>query len=207
MASEATFKFLQDHNRPFSINDLLQEDGLKTHGKAAVQKSLDKLVDQQKVSEKEYGKQRIYCVAQEDVTNSTEMEENLRKMDQEINELTENLKAVTEKLQQNSSELKSLQSKMTLEEARAEKHKLKEEISTLTTKIDSLQNNSKPSISNEEKNKINAEHEKFLKEYRKRKRICMDIINAILDGYPKTKKHLFEDIGIETDEEVGFKLE
>ncbi|KAF2883565.1 hypothetical protein ILUMI_22629 [Ignelater luminosus] len=206
MATDAAYKFLQEHNRPFSINDLLQNDSLKTHGKAAVQKSLDKLVDQQKVIEKTYGKQKIYCVAQEDAVNSTQMEENLRKIDQEIKELTENLKGVTEKLQQNNNELKSLQSKMTLEEARAEKSKLKMEISTLKTKLDSFQNNSKP-ISNEEKNKINMEHERFLKEYKKRKRMCMDIINAILEGYPKTKKHLFEDIGIETDEDVGFKLE
>lgn len=42
--------------------------------------------------------------------------------------------------------------------------------------------------------------------WRKRRRMAMDILDAILEGYPKKKKDLFDDIGIETDEDVGVKL-
>lgn len=31
----------------------------------------------------------------------------------------------------------------------------------------------------------------------------MDILNAILESYPKSKKELFDQIGIETDEEAA----
>lgn len=33
------------------------------------------------------------------------------------------------------------------------------------------------------------------------------MLDAILEGYPKTKKALISDIGLETDEEVGFNVE
>lgn len=42
--------------------------------------------------------------------------------------------------------------------------------------------------------------------YRKRKRMCNDMVDAIMEGYPKTKKALIADIGLETDEEVGFNV-
>lgn len=34
----------------------------------------------------------------------------------------------------------------------------------------------------------------------------MDIVDSIMDGYPKSKKKLVEDIGMETDDQAGFKL-
>ena len=34
--------------------------------------------------------------------------------------------------------------------------------------------------------------------------MCTDMLDAIMEGYPKTKKALIADIGLETDEEVGF---
>ena len=34
----------------------------------------------------------------------------------------------------------------------------------------------------------------------------MDVINSILENYPKSKKILLEDIGVETDEDAGVSL-
>lgn len=42
--------------------------------------------------------------------------------------------------------------------------------------------------------------------YQKRKRMCMNIIDSIMEGFPKTKQKLMEDIEIETDEATGFKV-
>lgn len=36
--------------------------------------------------------------------------------------------------------------------------------------------------------------------------MCTDMLDAIMEGYPKTKKALIADIGLETDEEVGFNV-
>ena len=43
-------------------------------------------------------------------------------------------------------------------------------------------------------------------EWRKRKRIATDIVDAVMEGYPKRKKDLYEEVGLETDEEVGVTL-
>ncbi len=36
--------------------------------------------------------------------------------------------------------------------------------------------------------------------------MCLDVTDAILENYPKSKKVLFEDVGIETEEDVGVKM-
>lgn len=53
---------------------------------------------------------------------------------------------------------------------------------------------------------IDADYEKYLSSYRKRKRICMDIVDNIMEGCSKPKKKLVDEIGIETDDQVGFKI-
>ena len=36
--------------------------------------------------------------------------------------------------------------------------------------------------------------------------VSTGVMDAILEGYPKPKKDFIEDVGIETDEEVGAKM-
>lgn len=61
MATEAVLGFLENHNRPFSLNEVHQ--GIKgDFGKTAIQKALDSLVEEQKVKEKTYGKQKVKVV-------------------------------------------------------------------------------------------------------------------------------------------------
>lgn len=204
MVSEEVYAFLRKQNRPFSANDVAQNVS-KEFGKSTIQKALDKLVSKKKIIEKPYGKQKIYFVKQEDV-KSEDMSTELLKLDQEISALTTNQKKIEEELQTKTNKLNKVQNEMTMEEAKSKKQQLQEEVKALELKVGSLKNNATP-ISEEEKSQIESSHAKYLKEYKKRKRICTDIINSILEGYPKSKKHLIEDIGLETDEEVGFKLD
>lgn len=61
-------------------------------------------------------------------------------------------------------------------------------------------------ISTEDQQRTAREHETILREYRKRKRICNEMVNEILEGYDKKKKTLLEELGVETDEDAGVKL-
>ena len=68
------FPFIQQ-NRPLNsqnVADALQKFNLK---KAAIQKALDTLADSGRISFKEYGKQKIYLVRQDqfDIPNSEEL--------------------------------------------------------------------------------------------------------------------------------------
>lgn len=194
--------FFQEHFRPFSANEVAQN--LKDFGKAALQKAIDKLVADEKLLEKCYGKQRVYCLMQ-DNTNTATINDDLLEIDRAINEVSINLKEAEEKFGVKDNELKNLQNQITLEKARIQAKQLTEEVGVFKDRLEKCSEIGTP-ISEEEKLRIYSEHDKYTKEYRKRKRICMDMVNAILEGYPKTKKDLFEEVGVETDEDVGFVL-
>ncbi|CAB3998704.1 Hypothetical predicted protein [Paramuricea clavata] len=54
-----------------------------------------------------------------------------------------------------------------------------------------------------EKEKIIKNRKTVVQTWKKRKRIASDMMDAILESYPKTKKQFIEDVGIETDEEYN----
>ena len=111
----------------------------------------------------------------------------------------------TTELRDSETRLKELQSQPTTEDAEKEIQSLENTVSGLEErlyKVSSEQN----LVSKVEREKIKKKHELAVKEWRKRKRMCTNIIDAILENYPKSKKDFFEDVGIETDEEVGVKI-
>lgn len=61
--TEAVLQLMKTDNRPCSVNCLIQKDTSKL-GKSSIQKALDTLVREGKVTLKEYGKQKIYAVKQ-----------------------------------------------------------------------------------------------------------------------------------------------
>ena len=61
-------------------------------------------------------------------------------------------------------------------------------------------------MSKEEKLAIQGAHGKTVTGWRKRKRMASDILDSILESWPKSKASLFEEIGVETDESVGVKM-
>ncbi|KAF4533498.1 hypothetical protein B566_EDAN000983 [Ephemera danica] len=81
---------------------------------------------------------------------------------------------------------------------RAEKDKLQ-------TRYEQLSNNAKL-MTEADKKKIVDEQASLEKEWRKRRRMALDLLDAILENYPKSKQTLYEEIGVETDEEAGVKV-
>ncbi|XP_054274925.1 homologous-pairing protein 2 homolog [Macrosteles quadrilineatus] len=197
MAVEGVYKYLQSTNRPYSANDIVQNMH-KEFGKTAVQKALDDLVTQQRIYEKAYGKQKIYCVKQPEDDGQ---DNDLAVLEAETEKVTQNYKNVEQEAKEAENSLRELLGAPTTAEAKEQLAKLEEKVETLRTKLAKLSENT-VLVSPGERTKIKTEHEKLLKEYRKRKRTCMDIINAIMEGYPKSKKALMEEVGMETDEDV-----
>lgn len=62
--AETVLQLMKTLNRPCSVNCLI-EKGNSELGKSSVQKALDNLVLAERVTLKEYGKQKIYAVQQE----------------------------------------------------------------------------------------------------------------------------------------------
>nr|CAH7747890.1 unnamed protein product [Callosobruchus chinensis] len=206
MAQEAVLWFLREHNRPFSINDVLSgAKGKGEFGKAAVQKALDCLVSEGKVKEKVYGKQKVYHIAQNTGPTGNELKESLLEMDRKTNEISVELKEVSETLKAKSNLLTERQGKVSIADIIEKKIAVDKQLELVKENL-SHYADVEP-VSSERKKEIEKLYEKSLTEYKKRKRMCMDVINTILENYPKSKKHLFEEMGIETDEEVGFSLD
>nr|XP_021207357.2 homologous-pairing protein 2 homolog [Bombyx mori] len=200
MASEAVLKYLEDTNRPYSCADVtVNLRGAYT--KTAVQKALDGLAESGKIKCKLYGKQKVYVALQRDVaTGDCEIED----FDAQLKRLVEDLEEKTKSLKTAETNLKNLTSTPTTDYAKKSITEISRNIDAMGKKLEALKSSTEV-ISADEKKTILNEHEKQLKEYRKRKRICNDMLEAVLEGYPKPKKTLLEELCIETDEMVDFK--
>ncbi|XP_073428424.1 homologous-pairing protein 2 homolog [Dendrobates tinctorius] len=198
-ASSLILKYLNDQNRPYSTQDvfsnLQREHGL---GKTAVVKAMELLAQQGKIKEKVYGKQKIYFADQDQFPNVSDTE--LKSLDVQISELSSKVQSVQQSCRQLETELKDLNSSMTTEEMMNEIKELTQECSRHEEKLQKIKSATKH-VTPEEKEKVYSERKQYSKEWRKRKRMATDIFEAILEGYPKSKKQFFEEVGIETDEE------
>lgn len=204
MAEEKIYDFMKTYNRPFSITEIQKNSA--EYPKGDIQKALQTLIENDKIFEKTYGKQKIYCICQEQENIATNMDDELKGMDRHINTLTSELDEINKQLRAKTGKLQEQQKKMTVDEAISEKNKLEKEILALKEELKSFEECSKP-ISESERVKVCEEYHKYEKEYKRRKRIFQDIINQIMDNYPKSEKVLLGEIGVETDEDVGFKYE
>ncbi|XP_076042255.1 homologous-pairing protein 2 homolog [Oratosquilla oratoria] len=194
--------YLEQQNRPYSANDIF----LNLHkeiGKTAVQKCLDQLSSDGVIKEKTYGKQKVYVADQSQFSSLNE--EELKAIEVETSKLTQELTETEKELREHEAKVNKLNSTLTTEEAVKRVQEVETEVSHMEKKLEDLEQNC-VLVSNEEREKTNKENEMMMKQWRKRKRLAMDILNAILEEYPKSKRELFEDIGIETDEDVGAQL-
>lgn len=78
-------------------------------------------------------------------------------------------------------------------------------MSRLQQKLSDLTEN-RVLVSKEERDKVVKENEGMTKQWRKRRRTALDMLDAILEGYPHPKAQLYEEIGVETDQDVGVTM-
>ncbi|XP_030264548.1 homologous-pairing protein 2 homolog [Sparus aurata] len=191
--------YLNEKNRPYSAQDvfcnLQKQHGF---GKTAVVKAMELLALEGKIKEKTYGKQKIYFADQAQFKDVKDAD--LKAMDCQISELSAELQSLTQSCRQLDAELKELSSALTTEEMVSEIQELKEECSGYRARLQKIKS-ARNHITPEEKEKVYKERDVYVKEWKKRKRLASDMINAILEGYPKSKKEFLDEVGVETDED------
>ncbi|XP_020790762.2 homologous-pairing protein 2 homolog [Boleophthalmus pectinirostris] len=191
--------YLNEKNRPYSVQDvfcnLQKQHGL---GKTAVVKAMELLASEGKIKEKTYGKQKIYFADQGQFKDVSD--EDLKEMDAQISKLTAELQTLTQNCRQLDSELKELNNSLTTEEITQEIKQLKEDCSALKTRLEKIKSATNH-VTPEEREKVYKERNLYVKEWKKRKRLASDMMNSILEGYPKSKKEFLEEVGVETDED------
>ncbi|XP_053617996.1 homologous-pairing protein 2 homolog [Plodia interpunctella] len=202
MANEAVLKYLTDTNRPYSCADVTVN--LRgAFSKSAIQKALDFLSENGKIKCKLYGKQKVYAAIQPD--NVAEGDNDIGDYDNLVKKLTQDIADKNSALKTVDASLKMLTSAPTTSSARNQIEDTKKRLQSLQIKLDILKSSTEI-VSAEEKKSILSAHDKFLREYRKRKRISSEMLDGVLEGYPKSKKNLLEELCLETDEMVDFKL-
>ncbi|XP_005531531.1 PREDICTED: homologous-pairing protein 2 homolog [Pseudopodoces humilis] len=203
-AAAVLLRYLREQNRPYSAQDafgnLQREHGL---GKAAVVKALEQLAQQGRVREKAYGKQKIYFADQEQLPAASDAE--LRGLDGEIAARSAQLQALQQSCRHMEAELKDLNSSMTTPEIAREIEALRKDCASCTEKLERIKSATNH-VTPEEKEKVCREQQLYRREWRRRKRMATELLDAILEGYPKSKKQFFEEVGIETDEDHGVVL-
>ncbi|NXX72571.1 HOP2 protein, partial [Spizella passerina] len=128
-------------------------------------------------------------------------------------------------------ELKDLNSSMTTPEIAKEIEALRKDCASYTEKLERIKSATNH-VTPEEKEKVCREQQLYRREWRRRKRMATELLDAILEGYPKSKKQFFvsteaglcprlpshtlslfyvlgavqEEVGIETDEDHGVEL-
>ncbi|XP_004552315.2 homologous-pairing protein 2 homolog [Maylandia zebra] len=191
--------YLNEKNRPYSAQDvfsnLQKQHGL---GKTAVVKAMELLALEGKIKEKIYGKQKIYFADQAQFKDVNDAD--LKAIDHQTSELSEEVQSLTQSCRQLDAELKELNSSLTTEEMVSEIQELKAECSGYRARLEKIKSASNH-ITPEEKDKVYKERDLYVKEWKKRKRLASDMTNAILEGYPKSKKEFLEEVGVETDED------
>ena len=200
---EVVIKYLRDQNRPYSTNDIFSNlhEEIK---KPTVQKALDKLVEQGRITEKVYGKQKVYVVKQEHL-NTKDLGQELHDLDSKLNALSQQLASAEQELKSSENVFRELQCCSTTVEAQEEQKLLENKVKLLKEKLESI-SKSAVNIPEDHKERMQKDHENNIKEWKKRKRLCMDIIETILESYPDSKRSLLDEMGIETDEDVGVPL-
>ncbi|XP_067145277.1 homologous-pairing protein 2 homolog [Centruroides vittatus] len=196
--NDAVLEYLKKQNRPYSAIDVFNNLH-KEHGKTAVVKCLESLAEKNEIKEKVYGKQKIYYADQDRMESLDEKQ--IAKMDQDISETTSVLKGLQGEVKSKETLLASLKNSLTDEQIRNKLEELRKENGEMETRLKELKCRSKD-VPPEAKEKIARENESALKEWRKRKRMACDILETVLEGYPKGKKALLEEIGVETDEDA-----
>ncbi|XP_068332779.1 homologous-pairing protein 2 homolog isoform X1 [Pyrus communis] len=221
--------YMNEQNRPLNsqnVADSLQKFNLK---KAAIQKALDALADNGKISFKEYGKQKVYLARQDqfDIPNSEE----LTRMKQENEKLQEQLGEQKKVISEVEGEIKTLQANLTLEQIRDKEAKLRKEVAEMEDRVEQLRGGV-TLVKPEDRKAVEQMVSEKISQWRKRRRMFKDLWDAITENSPKDVKEfkvclyldvpsyvllwsgcessvvlLQEELGIEYDEDVGVSLQ
>lgn len=193
--SSELLQFFRKRNRPFSLQDVVTAFQNEMT-KSVVQKGIDRLIGKGQLMEKCFGKTKIYFLDQKDSLPVGPDE--VHRLDQELDNANRELSELKNKLKTKEALYVSLTSGMSMDDLDAQLKVHEKKLEELRQKwTDMRPSNRSKRAKDKEGVNIGELHRKLTSETRKRKRIAVDIVESILEGYPKSKKALLEEIGID----------
>ncbi|KAJ6233724.1 tbp-1 interacting protein [Anaeramoeba flamelloides] len=184
-------------NRPFSATNIVDnlESKITT---STVKKVIEELLKEGFITEQSWKKAKIWY------TNQSKMplpdQSVIDKMDDETKTMKEKKLVLLKTHKTNQNEFTMLNSMESTNNITEEVKTLKKTIEEKKEKLEKLK--SQIEITPEESKLLNKNYELYRKEWKKRKKIVLDVFSQISEGSGKSLKELYEDAEIETDESV-----
>ena len=194
---QCVYDYMKSQNRPYSLINIF--DNL--HGavkKSQLQKILDELVSEGSLIVKEYNT-KIYLFNQEKLDIKVSQAD-LDQLEKEISEQREKNKELREILNAKNNELRILTSTLTDEELELKIIDMQKEINNMKNKVEDIKNNKIEPVPPEKMNEVKTNYEEKIKNYKKTKKICEEIIGELSEGLEMSVKELYRKIGIENDD-------
>lgn len=166
-------------------------------------RSLADLAERGEINERVFGKQKIYFPLQDRYEKLTPDE--LDAMDKTIQATKTRLGEVKRDVQQLKSQVGSVKAEPSTKDAETEVAALRPRVAELEERLKPLRSGAEQ-FTEVQRDAVQLRYKNCVRAWRKRKRIADDVIGQILESYPKNKRALMEDIGIETDEEYKVDL-
>lgn len=192
----AVLSYMKQQNRPYSALDIFNNLH-KAHGKTAIVKSLETLASEKKLLEKTYGKSKIYVYHQSQFPDVSD--EQLGKLDEKLKSVQCEIDTTTSKINTASKTLSNILTEPATADALASLKELQESHTITVAAIKKMSKPDQKKLDPQQKQKMVKVRDDISSQMKKRKRYTTDLMNAVLEGYPKSKKQFVEEVGLELD--------
>lgn len=187
---------MREQNRPYSIQNLI--DNLKgAIKKALMTKVIAKLETDSKITVKGEKAKKVAFIRQEELEVLDP--EELKTLEEEIKETSKQVSTTKEQVQSLNRKLDDIKRASTTEELKTEIATLKKECTFLEGEVQRLSGGITLATPEERKAALDSLR-KYVTEWRKRKKIAMDVINAFSENMDQKPSEYMENNGIDEDE-------
>lgn len=204
-AKDIIAKYMREQNRPLNPK-MVFENLHGAMGQTQVQKTMDDLAEAGVLVRKDNKKQKIYWTSQDTPEMleccSGDADKITAELDESIQRAAAAAKAAKSEGDQLAATNKRLAAQPTDAEATKLVEKLREEAEAMEKKLEGLKANT-VKVSRKELEASEKKCEKNKSEWRKRKRVCVEIVDKFVEAMGTKKSKFMDDLGIETDEACG----
>ncbi|KAI8879389.1 Tat binding protein 1-interacting, partial [Backusella circina FSU 941] len=187
----AVYDYLKKTNRPYSATDIFNNLQSK-YPKSMITKSLERLVQDDLITSKTFGKMTIYV-------QENDQKEEMEQLDKNIENLTEKVNALKDENRKKDTAAQKLKSQLTTTDAKAKMKLLFQQNASLQQRIEECQASGNPLIKEEDKIALENQINQYQKLWKKRKAIFRDIGRAVFDHVTMPIAEFKEELGIEED--------
>jgi len=189
-------EYMKKQNRPYSIINIF--DNL--HGKIAkknCQKALDILTEEGQLQAKEFGKNKVWLLNQQNIPQVNAQE--LAALTEKLNSVKKEHDKLADEVKELNAYLKNLQNQLTNEALSDEIAKYKKLLEESNQKLSQFESGNYPQISDEDMKKAEDKKKQLELECKKRKKMCMEMVNSLAEGMEMKAANIMEMIGLEID--------